>query len=321
MAEYLKYLVGWPGPSGFGSRTTAEEVTADLDLTSHTVLITGATSGLGLETARVLAKRGAHVIIPGRKLQSSKKARDFILKEHADARVSVGELDLSSLASIRKFVDDLKSQNYNLNTLINNAGVTNAKYICTKDGLQLDFATNHVGHFLLTNLLLDNIIATAKKYGIEGRIVIVSSNAHFLTKALDLKTVNDENSFQWFMSYGKSKLANILHAKELARRLKEKSVNVTANALHPGGVRTNILRDLNATFATVLLFMVSWAFKTVPQGAATTCYLAAHPTVAGVSGKYFCDCNEYECSSYANDMKLAADLWAYSEGITSSYMD
>ncbi|KAJ7517709.1 hypothetical protein O6H91_21G036700 [Diphasiastrum complanatum] len=123
------------------------------------------------------------------------------------------------------------------------------------------------------------------------------------------------------MSYGKSKLANILHAKELARRLKGKSVNVTANALHPGAINTNILRDWNATFISVFFFMVSLVFKTVSQGAATTCYLAAHPTVKGVSGKYFQDCNEHECSSYANDMKLAADLWAYSEGITSSYMD
>ncbi|XP_024516233.1 short-chain dehydrogenase TIC 32, chloroplastic [Selaginella moellendorffii] len=320
MVGFFSYFTGKRGPSGFGSSSTAEDVAQGISLHSQVAIITGSTSGIGFETARVLAKHGAHVVVPARKVKDSEGVRSRILKEFPDATVSVGELDLSSLASVRKFVSEFKALELPLNMIINNAGISSGKFVLSPEGLELDFATNHMGHFLLVELLLDDVIKTSSETGIEGRIVIVSSEAHkFAPKQIVYEKLNDKDSFSWTGAYGRSKLANIWHAKELARRLQERNVNVTANALHPGAIDTNLGRDFNKILVSTVFFLGKPFLKTVPQGAATTVYAAIHPSMRGVTGKYLCDCNEAECSATANDMKMAAELWEFSEKFVASH--
>nr|ABK22403.1 unknown [Picea sitchensis] len=183
----------------------------------------------------------------------------------------------------------------------------------SEDGLEMQFATNHVGHFLLTHLLLDNMKKTAKVTGVEGRVVNLSSAGHFFTygEGIRFNRINDESGYSDHKAYGQSKLANILHANELSRRLKEEGANVTANSVHPGCIMTNLMR-YSMNLMRVLKFFSGFLWKNVPQGAATTCYVALHPDLKGVSGKYFADCNEVNPSLVAQDKDLAMKLWEFS---------
>lgn len=300
-------------PSGFGSSSTAEQVTHGIDASRLTAIVTGASSGVGMETARVLAMRGAQVVMAVRNVAAGEAVKENILQESSSARVRVLELDLSSKASVRKFSSEFKSLKLPLNILINNAGVMACPYQLSVDGIELQFATNHIGHFLLTSLLLDDLKTTAKESGIEGRIVIVSSEAHRFTYSGGIRfdKLNDKSGYVAFLAYGQSKLANILHAKELAKRLQETGECVTVNALHPGAILTNLQR--HARFIGMLQSLTSFLWKSIPQGAATQCFLALHPFAKGVTGKYFYDCNEAKPSGYANDPKLAETLWELSE--------
>jgi WW domain-containing oxidoreductase len=209
------------GPSGFSSGSTAEEVTQGLDGTGLTAIVTGASSGLGKETARVLALRGVHVVMAVRNTDAGGKVREAILKENPNAKLDVMELDLGSMASVRKFALDYKSSGLPLNLLINNAGVA-SRFMLTKDNIELHFGTNHIGHFLLTNLLLETMKSTASESQKEGRIVNVSSWAHnfIYREGVRFDKINDESGFGPWSAYGQSKLANILHANELAKRFK-----------------------------------------------------------------------------------------------------
>eukprot|EP00252_Welwitschia_mirabilis_P022500 TRINITY_DN6103_c0_g1_i1.p1 TRINITY_DN6103_c0_g1~~TRINITY_DN6103_c0_g1_i1.p1 ORF type:complete len:323 (+),score=61.66 TRINITY_DN6103_c0_g1_i1:399-1367(+) len=305
------------GPSGFGSSSTAEDVTQGINANGLTAIVTGGTSGIGRETVRVLALRGAEVIMPARNIETGNKVKEEILKDNPDAKVNVMDLDLSSLSSVRKFADSFRALDRPLNILINNAGIMACPFQLSKDGIELQFATNHLGHFLLTNLLLDKIKATAKETGIEGRIVNVSSAAHKRTypEGIRLDNINDNAGYKPMDAYGQSKLANILHMNELSRRLRDEGANVTANSLHPGVIPTNITRHLKILALPIAL--MKFMLKTLPQGAATTCYLALHPNVKGVSGKYFCDCNEAVPDSKAQDVNLSKGLWKLSEVLVS----
>ncbi|XP_049933024.1 short-chain dehydrogenase TIC 32, chloroplastic-like isoform X6 [Nymphaea colorata] len=308
--------------SGFGACSTAEEVTEGIDASNITTIVTGATSGIGMETARVLALRGATVIIAARSKVRGEKAKVKIAEEVADAKIEVMELDLSSLASVRSFAAAFLSSNKPLHLLINNAGIFGYPFQLSADGIELQFASNHIGHFLLTNLLLEKMKATALESGIEGRIVIVSSAGHSMTykSGIRFKNINNPSGHVRFKAYGQSKLANILHAKELARCLQEEGVKVTANSLHPGAIPTNIAQYYIKNIAPLapLIFILRPFLKTVQQGAATTCYLALHPNMEGVSGKYFSDCNEDQPSAYGRDADLAKGLWEFSEEMTST---
>ncbi|XP_026378990.1 short-chain dehydrogenase TIC 32, chloroplastic-like isoform X2 [Papaver somniferum] len=231
------------GSSGFSFSNTAEEVTNGIDATGLTAIIPGAASGMGAEAARVLALRGAHVIIADRNVTAGRAVKEDIIKESHNAKVDVMELDLSSKASVRKFADEFKSSGLSLNILINNAGIaTNFKL--SQDNIELVFATNHLGHFLLTNLLLDTMKNTARKSNIEGRIINVASGLHWLSsygEGIRFDNINEQITRRHILwSYAQSKLANILHANELARRLKESEVHITANSLHPGTIVTPI---------------------------------------------------------------------------------
>lgn len=317
--SFFSLVTGRPGPSGFGSASTAEQVTQGIDASNLTVLITGGASGIGLETTRVLALRKAHVIIAARNMEAANEAKQLVLKEDENARVDVLKLDLSSIKSIREFADNFNALDLPLNILINNAGIMFCPYQLSEDGIEMQFATNHLGHFLLTNLLLDKMKDTARTTGVEGRIVNLSSVAHIHTykDGIQFNNINDKKRYSDKRAYGQSKLANILHAKELSRRFQEEGVNITANAVHPGLIMTNLFKH-SAILMRALKFLSFFLWKNVPQGAATTCYVALHPSLKGVTGKYYVDCNGLEASGFARDEALAKKLWDFSNNLITS---
>lgn len=319
MVGIFSLVTGRPGASGFGSSSTAEQVTEGIDASNLTAIITGGASGIGLETARVLALRKAHVIIAARNMESAKEAKQLILHEKESARVDILKLDLCSVNSVRTFVDNFIALALPLNILINNAGVMFCPYQKTEDGIEMQFATNHLGHFLLTNLLLDKMKQTAKETGIEGRIVNLSSIAHLYTyeEGIRFDNINEEDGYSDKKAYGQSKLANILHAKELSRRLQEEGVNITANSVHPGVIMTPLMRH-SSLLMNFLKTFTFFMWKSVPQGAATTCFVALHPSLKGVSGKYFLDCNEYQPSAHALNQLLGRNLWDFSNKLLNS---
>ncbi|XP_009802403.1 short-chain dehydrogenase TIC 32, chloroplastic-like isoform X2 [Nicotiana tabacum] len=309
------------GPSGFSYSSTAEEVTHGIDGSGLTAIVTGASSGIGSETSRVLALRGVHVIMAVKNMAAGKDVKEAIVKEIPAAKVDVMELDLSSLASVRKFAANFLSSGLSLNMLINNAGVGGIPFMLSKDNIELQFATNHLGHFLLTNLLLDKMKETARTTKREGRIVNVSSRLHRLgySKGIQFDKINDPKSYNIIGGYSQSKLANILHANELTRRLKEDGVEITANSLHPGEITTNIFRHMRVVDGLVST-LGKFIFKNAQQGASTTCYLALHPQVKGVSGEYFQDNNLATPTAMAKDMDLAKKLWDFSMDLVKYHL-
>ncbi|KAK8470323.1 hypothetical protein PHAVU_004G112900 [Phaseolus vulgaris] len=293
------------GGSAFSSSSTAEEVTEGIDGTALTAIVTGASSGIGAETSRVLAMRGVHVIMGVRNMVAAKDVKEAILKEIPIAKVDAMELDLSSMASVRKFASEFISSALPLNILINNAGIFGTPFMLSEDNIELQFATNH----------MDTMKKTADESKREGRIVNVTSCGHRLTYrgGIRFDKINDESSYQKFRAYAQSKLANILHANELARRLKEDGVDITANSLHPGLIVTNIHRYyFHHGLASVGKMLLGFALKNTQQGAATTCYVALHPEVRGISGEYFADNKIAKVGSNGRDLELANKLWDFS---------
>ncbi|XP_047342473.1 short-chain dehydrogenase TIC 32 B, chloroplastic-like [Impatiens glandulifera] len=320
MKGTMKYLAGIAGPSGHGSKSTAEQVTEDHSLSyahNHhhhlTAIVTGATSGIGAETARVLAKRGVRVVIPARNMNKAIQVKERILKECPDAQILLMEIDLSSLASVHRFCFHFLSLNLPLNILINNAGKFSQKLELSEDKIEMTIATNYLGHFVLTELLLEKMVETAEKTGREGRIINVSSVIHnwVLTSnnSFSLSKMLNPQNYNATRAYSQSKLCNILHAKELSRQLKERNARVTMNAVHPGIVKTGIIRDHKGFITDSLYFLASKVLKSTAQGASTSCYVALSKKTQGISGKYFADCNETKCSRLANDQLLAKTLW------------
>ncbi|XP_050227865.1 short-chain dehydrogenase TIC 32, chloroplastic-like [Mercurialis annua] len=312
------WIFGWKGPSGFSATSTAEQVTQGVDGTGLTAIVTGASSGIGVETARVLALRGVHVVMAVRNVDAGGNVKEAILKQIPSAKIDVMQLDLSSMASVRKFASEYISSGLQLNLLINNAGIMATPFMLSQDKIELQFATNHVGHFLLTDLLLETMKKTARESNREGRIVNVASGGHLFAyrEGIRFEKINDESGYNSLYAYGQSKLANILHATELARRLKEDGVNITANSLHPGGIGTNLLR--HHSFIDGFISLVGkYVLKNIEQGAATTCYVALNPQVKGVTAQYFSDSNIIEPGSHAKDADLAKRLWDFSVRLTN----
>ncbi|KAH7840082.1 hypothetical protein Vadar_012391 [Vaccinium darrowii] len=213
---------------------------------------------------------------------------------------------------------EYKSLGLPLNLLINNAGVMAPPFMLTQDNIELQFGTNHIGHFLLTNLLLETMKSTARESQKEGRVVNVSSEGHRFSyrEGIRFDRINDESSFSAISAYGQSKLANILHANELAKRFKEEGVEITANSLHPGAIPTTKLLRHHSIIDGLANMVAKYVMKNCPQGAATTCYVALHPQVKGVSGEYFSDSNLAKPSALAKDDKLAKQLWEFSLTLT-----
>ena len=277
-------------------------------LDGKTVIITGANTGIGKTTAIDLAKRGARVIMACRNLQRGQLALREITELSGNSSVILKHLDLSSSKSIRAFAEDVNSNEARLDVLINNAGlISTPKRRETEDGFEITIGVNHLGHFLLTNLLLNLLKKLA-----PSRVVVVSSDAHYsivsTRSPFNFENMQGEVSYNNWEAYGQSKLANILFTRELARCLN--GTGVTANSLHPGAVTSEIGRYTGISdmvFQVLSLFM-----KTTQEGAQTTIHLAVAEEVTGVSGKYFTDCKEKEPAKTAQDDLAARTLWQIS---------
>lgn len=276
---------------------------------NKTVLITGGNAGIGLETARALAKQGATVIIVARDATKGQQAVADIQKSTGNQKVSFMKCDLGSQKQVRQLAADFKAKYDRLDVLVNNAGAFFSEYGETEDGIERQFAINHLGPFLLTNLLLDLLKASA-----PARIVNVASRAHYRGR-INFDDLNYKKNYDGFLkAYGQSKLANVLFTNELARRLE--GTGVTANSLHPGVVATDIaLKDSKGIYR-----FGWWLWKhfmiTTEQGAATSIYLASSPEVVGVTGKYFDKCKAQPAAKTALDKNIAQRLWQVSEKLT-----
>lgn len=311
----------------FGATTTADEVFDGMDLSGKLVVITGGASGLGQETARAMAAKSAQIVIPVRDTAKGEEAVAMIQNSVPDANIELMECDLGSMKSIRSFAGAFLAKHDQIDLLINNAGVMACPYSETSDGLEMQFGTNHIGHFLLTNLLMPAILKGAESSG-GGRIVNLSSRGHHFDR-VHFDDLNFETrDYDKWQSYGQAKTANILFSVGLEARLADKSVH--AYAVHPGGIQTNLGRHLSEEDITALLKRMednggeSFAFKTVAAGAATTCFAATAPEVAGKGGIYLEDCHvaavddenpQDGVRSYAVDADNAEKLWAMSEEI------
>jgi retinol dehydrogenase 12 len=296
--------------SKFNRRSTAEQVTAGVDLSGKVALITGVNSGLGLESMRVLASRGAHVIAAARTREKAAEACASI-----EGQTTPIACELSDLESVSRCADEISDLNLPIDILMCNAGIMALSELQTRYGIEMQFLTNHLGHFVLVNKLLQRV-----KEAQAGRIVILSSMGHQQCPkgGIDFDNLSGDKGYDSWKFYGQSKLANVLMAKELAVRLKDSEA--TAYAVHPGVIRTNLARNTGG-IASKLISVIARLFeRTVAQGAATQCYVATHPDVAGMSGSYFADCNPAEPSSYACDPKLAARLWQVSGELVADYL-
>jgi len=291
------------GPSGFGYGSTAEDVTEGLDLSGKTILLTGCNSGIGQETLRVLVKRGAHVIAAARTVEKARAACDEVGGETTPV-----SCELSEPASVQAAAARVKALGRPLNAIICNAGIMALPKLNLQHGYELQFFTNHIGHFLLVTSLLDRLAD-------DGRVVMVSSSAHHNTpkSGIQFDNLDGKRGYSPWANYGQSKLANVLFANALAKRFR--GTAKTANSLHPGVIHTNLARSMNPIARVALSIGAPLVLKSTAEGAATQTYLAVHPAVAGVSGKYFADCNESHTSSHGRDDAMADKLWETSERI------
>jgi WW domain-containing oxidoreductase len=298
------------GANGFGYGTTAEEVTLGLSLEGKTILITGCNSGLGLESMRVLALRGAHVIGAARTLEKAQRA----CRSVSGTITAIG-CELSDPASIRRCVTTLTTESgLSLDAIICNAGIMALPALTQAFGYELQFFTNHIGHFMLVTGLSGNLAT-------DARVVVLSSSAHqYAPKGgIAFDNLSGEKGYRPWRAYGQSKFANLLFAKELARRFA--GTKRTANALHPGVIHTNLGRNMNLPSAVgTLIYGIggALALKSIPEGAATECFVAAHPLAASTSGLYFANCNPARPRADAEDPALARKLWETSEQIVRS---
>ncbi|RDD36616.1 Retinol dehydrogenase 13 [Trichoplax sp. H2] len=278
-------------------------------LDHKTVIITGGNTGIGKETAIDLAKRGARIILACRSESKAMDAIRDIIKLSGNSNVVFRKLDLASFQSVRDFAKHFNENEARLDILINNAGVMMCPYTQTADGFEMQFGTNHLGHFLLTNLLLDKLKACT-----PSRIVVVSSKAHRRGK-MNFHDLNNPQNYNPYTAYFQSKLANVLFVRQLSHRLQ--GTGVTANSLHPGVVHTDLLRHFSIYQVGLFNFLLAPLFwlvlKTSKQGAQTTIFCAVDESLNGVTGEYFADCRQKDCAPQACDDGVAKKLWEVSE--------
>lgn len=296
-------LRGRRGASGYGYASTAEEVTAGVDLRGKNILITGVNAGLGAESARVLALRGATIWGAARSLDKATQA----CRGLGNGAIPLA-CDLSEPASVRACVDEVRLRGTPLDVVLCNAGIMALPERELRYGQELQFLTNHLGHFALVTGLLDRLSE-------RGRVVILSSAAHELTPpaGIQFDDLSLKRNYRPWVAYGQSKLANILFARALARRIA--STQRTANAVHPGVIATQLTRHMSSLAQTAAGLASGLFFKSAAEGAATQCYVAAHPSTAGISGEYFMNCNIARPSRFGRDDALAERLWEVSERI------
>lgn len=279
------------------------------DMQGKTVVVTGGNSGIGFETATALAGMGARVVVTARNADKGRAAVAAVTHRlGGEAQVQLVVFDLADLSSVRRGAAEILEQAPRIDVLVNNAGLVLSERSETVDGFEATFATNHLGPFLLTNLLLDRIRASS-----PARIVNVASTAHSAArKGIPFDDLQSEKKYATMRVYGQSKLANILFTQELARRLD--GTGVTANSLHPGTVRTGYGGDGDARGLLAFGIKISSPFFLSPaKGARTSVYLASDPAVAGVSGEYFVKCKARQPKPWARDPEAARRLWEVSE--------
>lgn len=296
--------------SPFNSQATAEDVTRGLDLRDHTVLITGCNSGLGLETTRALASRGAHIIGVARS-----KAKAEAAGRATGASMTPVACDLSDLESVVACAEDVRRTGRPIDVLMCNAGIMALPELQQRYGLELQFVTNHLGHFVLVNRLLEQV-----KAAVAGRVVMVSSLGHYTTVpgGINFDNLSGEKRYVPFEFYGQSKLANLLMSNELARRLE--GSRATSNAIHPGIIHTPLMRHYG-NIQGLVTRVLSWPFsRSVERGAATQCFVATSALLDGVSGRYFADCNPARMSAHGRDPELASRLWQVSGKLAADYL-
>jgi retinol dehydrogenase-12 len=271
------------------------------------VVITGATSGIGKETAVELAGRGATVVLAARNEAKGQATLDEVRTRSGSQAVSVGALDLADLESVRRFADRLLADHARLDVLVNNAGAIFPGRLETADGFESTFGVNHVGHFLLTTQLLDRLRASA-----PAHVITLSSFAHRLVRGLTWDDLQSERRYISMEAYGRSKLANILFTTELSQRLA--GTGVTANAVHPGAVRSNFGAEYYAGPIGRMISAGSGLVMITPRaGARTTVFLASDPAVAEETGGYWVRQRRHKPSRAARDPRAAQRLWIASE--------
>ncbi|MBT4162538.1 MAG: SDR family NAD(P)-dependent oxidoreductase [Gammaproteobacteria bacterium] len=309
--------------AAFGSQTTTDEVLKGIDLTGKIAIVTGASGGLGAETARALASKGCSVTIAARDLSRAEAMAAEIRTSTGNDSIDVGELELDKPDSVRRFASNYLANHDSLNILINNAGVMACPLDRTAEGWEMQFATNHLGHFLLTCLLSPALVN-----GAPARVVNLSSGGHNFGP-IDFDDIHfNHRDYDKFASYGQSKSANILFSIELDNRLKDRGVR--ANAVHPGVIVTDLGRhmtqeDIEAITGNRPEGSPPMEYKEVPAGAATSVWLATSPELEGTGGQYAQDCQLVApdgpeagtggWASWAQGDDNAARLWTLSEGM------
>lgn len=300
--------------SAFDEDSTAEEVTEGLDLKGKLAVVTGCTSGIGFETMRVLAMRGAYVVGTSRSLQRAQAACNKVI-----GITSPVVLDLADPESVVRCADSIRSLNSAVDILVCNAGYRGGgNDIELVNGVEKHFAINHLGHFILVNRLLDRLVISW-----QGRIVIVASRTSYRDapeSGILFDDLDMQNDYSDAMAYGHSKLANVLFALELGRILR--GSRITANALHPGVINTEIDRNLNPVTQFAFGVLTRFGGKTVEQGAATSCFVATSKLLGSTSGRYFEDCNAVNVlgENHLTNMPMADKLWLRSEELTADYL-
>jgi len=276
-------------------------------LDGKTVIITGANTGIGKETALDLAKRGARVLLACRDVSKASTAKDDIVRLSGNANVEIRHLDLASLSSVRKFATGILESESRLDVLINNAGCAGyAKRELTEDGLEYQMQANYFGHFLLTSLLLGLLKKSA-----PSRVINVSSIAHVWAKELDFNNLNSEKSYDPSNIYNTSKLCQVLSTRHLAPLVINSGV--TVNCLHPGCVETGIFQRAPLWLVIPAYIFVKLIFKDWKEGAQTSIHLAVSNEGSRTTGQYFSDCKVDKMSTYATDEGVAKKLWESSE--------
>jgi WW domain-containing oxidoreductase len=291
------------GPNGFGYNSTAEDVTAGLSLTGKKILVTGCTSGLGEEACRVLSLRGAHVIGTAR----SKEAADKTCSKLPNKGTGYA-CELADPKSVRACVTQIRQDGHRLDAIICNAGIMALPKLQKAFGYELQFFTNHIGHFMLVTGLLDSLAD-------DGRVVVLSSMAHAQAPkgGIQFDNLDSARGYSPWGNYGQAKFANLLFAKELQRRFS--GTKKTAYAIHPGVIHTNLARSAGGIVQAFFAIAGPLFLKTVPQGAATEVFAAVHPKALVLAGHYLADCNAATPRKDAEDAALAQRLWDVSEQI------
>lgn len=295
------------GPSGFGYGSTASDVTDGVDLSGKNILLTGCNSGIGLESMRVLASRGANILGAARTEDKAAAAARGV-----GASITPLSCELSEPDSVLACVDKVRSMDVKLDVLLLNAGIMALPRLEKAHGYELQFFTNHVGHFLLATGLLDRLADNA-------RVVVLSSRAHENAPrgGIDFDNLDGSRGYSSWKFYGQSKIANLLFARELARRFG--TSGKVANAVHPGVIATNLGRHIGPAANAFFALANPIALKTIPQGAATQCWAAVNPDAARINGEYLYDCNVQKSTRDGQNMEVAARLWTETEKIVAPW--